>query len=97
MNKLIHHMTGHPIVNIGDVRMFIWNCINQLHISFDPALPFEDYVLIDSNFQPSFSLAECAALNNTLEECHEICDREDIDMEELTLEFLNEYMGLPGN
>lgn len=84
MRESIQRITAEHITTLPDVRAFVWSCINELHLAFHPDTPFEDYSG-DINGS-AFTEDEAQELQNSLEECLDVCDKENVDICEIAME-----------
>lgn len=79
---------GH-IENTENARDFIGFVINKLDVNFHPDTPFEDYIKSE---KPSFTQEEAELANILLDECFEVCERENADIYELTADVFSERL-----
>lgn len=77
------------ISTLEDVKNFARQLLSE-GLSFHPDDDFNDYVNLESNL-PCYTEEEAELRNNLMNECFEVCEKEEVDiysimMEELLLE-----------
>jgi hypothetical protein len=64
----------------SDVLAFFLK-LSEMNILLDPDLPFEDYVLLETNMEKrSFTAAEAHQLDTKMDECFRRCDEYGVDL-----------------
>ncbi len=74
------------ITSLSDVKSFARYLYEEAKVVFHPDDSFEDYINIDTHNR-SFSKSEAAILNQRMEECFNVCEKENEDIYEVMMEF----------
>lgn len=78
------------IKSIEDVRTF-FNQLHQEELNFHPDEDFCNYVNVKTA-EPPYSSEEIALRNNLLDQCFEICEKEDTDIYEVAVDvFMKDF------
>lgn len=89
------------IKNIKDVKAFFHQLLAE-GLNFHPEEDFLNYVNIDTSL-PTYTIADAEARNLQMETCFEVCEREDVDIYDLSQEIflkgtgLDKYIPLPSS
>lgn len=75
-----------PIKSLADVKAFTLYLYNEKQVAFHPDDPFEDYINMDDH-ERSFSSEEAQTLNSRIEECFDICHKENVDIYDFMMQF----------
>lgn len=72
-------MEKFKIETIEDVKEFFETLHNKYELAFHPDDLFEDYVNIATG-EPTFTKEESTYLNEVMEKCFEVCNRESVEI-----------------
>ena len=72
---------------IEDVKAFAQYLTNDLHLNFHPDDDFSFYVNYETK-EPTFSPEEAAKYNALMNECFDVCEKENADIYEIMGEYL---------
>lgn len=75
-----------PIKTLEEVKGLSLYLYYEKHVAFHPEDPFEDYINTDDNNQ-CFTTEESIALNSRMEECFDVCQKEDVDIYNFMMQF----------
>lgn len=84
------------ITNRKEVAQFADYLVNGLNINFHPDTPFEDYIEYDTK-QSTFTPEESAIGNRLMDECFEICDKDENEVYVIMGKPLFERLGMSIN
>ncbi len=79
------------ITNREEVAQFANYLVNGLNINLDPDTPFEDYIEIETK-ESSFSPEDAAIGNRLMDECFEVCDKDDDEIYYLMGKYLHDRL-----
>jgi len=72
-------MYDHKIDTIDDVKAFFRFLIEQKSLNFHPDDDFSEYINIKTN-EPTFSEREITHYNKLMEDCFEVCHKENVEI-----------------
>ena len=75
------------ITTIEEVKAFAKYLTNGLHLNFHPDDDFSFYVNYETK-DPTFSLEEAAKYNALMNECFDVCEKENVDVYEVMGDYL---------
>lgn len=75
------------IHTVQDVKTFFHHIVFERKVNFHPDDMFEDYVSCDGGIN-TFTLEECAIYNRLMDESFTVCNSEDVDIYEISLQEL---------
>lgn len=75
------------IDSIEEVKLFAQYLANEIHLNFHPDDDFSCYVNYDKK-QPTFTPEEAAKYNALMDECFDVCEKENADIYEIMGEYL---------
>lgn len=70
------------INNVDDVRKFFHYIVEERNVNFKSDDMFRDYILADGS--NAFTPEECEIYNRLVEEAFKICDKENVDIYEIS-------------
>lgn len=79
------------IQNIDQVKAFASYLVNDLSVNFHPDNDFTEYVCYETG-ERTFSDEEAAIGNRLMDECFEVCEKGGVDIYELLLPILLNYI-----
>ncbi len=92
MRLQIQRITAEHIIGEGAVKCFLRECIDDLKLGmgFHPDTNFDDYITKSRNGKDKncFTKDEAEALNTTLAECFEQCEKLSLDIYAIGLEIM---------
>lgn len=80
------------IRSVKDVEVFFHHIVFERKVNFHPDNMFEDYVSCEGGIN-TFTFEECAIYNRLMDESFKICENEGVDIYEIGLEYLQNYIG----
>ena len=80
------------ILSVKDVEAFFHHIVFERKVNFHPDDMFEDYVSCEGGIN-TFTLDDCAIYNRLMDESFAVCNKEGVDIYEIGLEELNNYLG----
>lgn len=84
-------MENFRIETVEDVKEFFEVLHNKYKLAFHPDDPFEDYVSIESG-TPTFTNGEAIYLNEVMNQCFEVCEKNDVEIYSIGLSLINPEM-----
>ncbi len=75
-----------PITTLSGVKSFAQYLYGEIKLAFHPDESFEDYIDIDSH-KYIFTQSEAKSLNERMEECFNVCDKENVDIYEYMMQY----------
>lgn len=81
------------ILSVKDVEAFFHHIVFERKVNFHPDDMFEDYVSFEGGIN-TFTLDDCAIYNRLMDESFAVCNKEGVDIYEIGLEELNNYLGI---
>ena len=75
------------ILSVDDVRMFFHHLVEERKVNFHPDDDFANYVSLKDH-TPTFSDEEVVIYNRLMDESFDVCDKSNIDIYEIGIEFL---------
>ncbi len=81
------------IITIQDVKDFANYLVNVEHVNFNSDEDFRNYISYETH-QSTYSEAEAVKRNNLMEECFNVCERDNTDIYEVMGEYLVETLNL---
>lgn len=81
------------ITDLEEVKSFFISLIEEENLNFHPDEDFNNYINLDSKL-PTYTDEEAMRLNGLLEKCFEICEKERIDIYNLSMEIFLKKTGL---
>lgn len=97
MSLALNQITLYKVNTVNDVETFFRWLIEDQNLSLHPDTPFNDYVFNGdgpSDNRRVYSDEQAKQLDEVMEACFEFCDKKDIDIYMIGLEFLHKYMGI---
>lgn len=85
INKMVQYNIHSQINNIDDVKNFFHHLYYDLNVIFHPDDMLEDYVSSDG---VEFTPEKCEIYDNLMEKCHEVCEKEQVDIYGVGLDIL---------
>ena len=76
------------ILSLTDVKTFVRHVIYDLDVNFNPDEDFRGYVNLNRQQQKSFTADEATRLNQQLEECFAVCEKEGVEIYAVALPIL---------
>lgn len=84
-------MEKFTIETIEDVKAFFETLHNKYELAFHPDDSFEDYVNIESGV-PTFTKEESIYLNEVMDKCFKVCNKEGVEIYLVGLSVSNPHM-----
>ena len=75
------------ILSVDDVKMFFHHLVEERKVNFHPDDDFANYVSLKDH-TPTFSDEEVVIYNRLMDESFDVCDKSNIDIYEIGIEFL---------
>lgn len=79
------------IKNVNDVVAFAKHLVQNENLSFHPDDDFRDYVKFETN-QPFYSETEAALRNKLMNDCFEVCNKNNVEIYELVLPIIHKQL-----
>lgn len=83
------------ITTIQDVKDFANYLVNVEHVNFNSDEDFRNYISYET-LQPTYSEAEAVKRNNLMEQCFNVCERDNTDIYEVMGEYLIKALSVGG-
>jgi len=79
-----YYDSNSEIKTVEDVNNFFSHVVDELGISIHPDDSFEDYINFETNEQV-LPADKCKVYNRIMEQCFDVCDKNDVDIYEIGL------------
>ena len=74
------------IATVEDVEHFVKYIYNDLGVNFHPDDEFNDIINIETG-EKSFNSADAEMYNKLVDDCFDVCDKNDVDFYEIALKY----------
>lgn len=81
------------ITSVADVETFFHHIVFERKVNFHPDDLFEDYVSCEGGIN-TFTIEECAIYNRLMDECFNVCKKEEVDIYSIGLTELQTTLGI---